>query len=99
MGGPLEGLGNSIGGLSSPELGLELRSKITETIGAVGFIEGGNVYAQSLPDLAQDLFWGAGVGVRYYTPIGPVRLDIATPLDKRPQDSPIQLYISLGQAF
>jgi translocation and assembly module TamA len=99
MAGPLDGLGNPIGGLSSLELGLELRSKITETIGVVGFIEGGNVYTQSLPDLAQDLFWGAGAGVRYYTPIGPVRLDLATPLDKRPQDSPIQLYISLGQAF
>jgi translocation and assembly module TamA len=99
MAGPLDVLGNPIGGLSSLELGLELRSKITETIGVVGFIEGGNVYAQSLPNLAQDLFWGAGAGVRYYTPIGPVRLDLGTPLDKRPQDSPIQLYISLGQAF
>jgi translocation and assembly module TamA len=97
--GPLDGLGNPIGGLSSLEVGLELRSRITETIGVVGFIEGGNVYAQSLPDLAQDLFWGTGVGLRYYSPIGPVRLDLATPLDKRPSDSPIQFYISLGQAF
>jgi translocation and assembly module TamA len=40
-----------------------------------------------------------GIGVRYYPGFGPVRLDIATPLDRRDGDSPVQVYISIGQAF
>jgi translocation and assembly module TamA len=43
--------------------------------------------------------YGAGVGVRYKLPFGPVRADIAIPLDKREGDSNFQLYISIGQAF
>jgi translocation and assembly module TamA len=47
-----------------------------------------------------DLFWGAGVGLRYYTPIGPIRLDVAFPLEKREDiDDSFQIYISIGQAF
>jgi translocation and assembly module TamA len=39
------------------------------------------------------------LGLRYYTAFGPLRLDLAAPLHKRSGDSPIQVYISLGQAF
>jgi translocation and assembly module TamA len=45
------------------------------------------------------LLYGVGLGFRYYTAFGPLRLDLATPLHKRSGDSPIQVYISLGQAF
>ena len=43
--------------------------------------------------------YGAGVGVRYKLPFGPVRADVAFPLNKREGDSDFQLYISIGQAF
>lgn len=97
--GPLDQFGDPIGGRSSIELGVELRIQITDTIGIVPFFEGGDVYESSLPKLSTDLFYGAGLGLRYHTPIGPVRLDVAFPLDRRPEDDAFQIYISLGQAF
>ena len=97
--GPLDAEGKPLGGLSSLELGLELRTKITETIGIANFIEGGNVYDRSVPQFDKRLFWGTGIGLRYYSPIGPVRFDIATPLERRSSDGVVQIYISLGQAF
>jgi len=89
-----------IGGKSLFEIGLELRRQITETIGIVPFIEGGRAFSDQIPNPAGDLFWGAGIGVRYYSPVGPIRFDVAVPLDRRENvDDPYQLYISLGQAF
>jgi translocation and assembly module TamA len=96
--GPLDPAGVPLGGASSLELGAEFRYRITDTIGVVPFVEGGNVYPTSLPDNSS-LFWGAGIGLRYYTVVGPVRLDLATPFTHRPGDSPIEVYISIGQAF
>jgi translocation and assembly module TamA len=96
--GPLGPGDVPLGGISSLELGTELRYRLTDTIGIVPFVEGGNVYPRSLPNSVK-LFFGGGVGLRYYTLIGPVRLDLATPFERRPGDSPIQVYISIGQAF
>jgi len=77
-----------------------LRVRITDTIGLAPFIEGGNVYVDSLPDVTSfDFRYGAGLGLRYYTAIGPLRFDVAFPLDRRHTDDPFQIYISLGQAF
>jgi translocation and assembly module TamA len=97
--GPLDSNGNPQGGISSLEMGLELRTKITDTIGIVTFFEGGSVFDTAYPDLSQELFWGTGAGIRYFTPIGPLRFDIAFPLKRRDTDDPFQFYISLGQAF
>jgi translocation and assembly module TamA len=96
--GPLDAAGNPLGGKSSIEFGTELRIKVTDTIGIVPFVEGGNVYDSTLPHLSGLLF-GAGIGVRYYTAFGPIRFDVAVPLDRRSADDPFQIYISLGQAF
>ncbi|MFK4996479.1 BamA/TamA family outer membrane protein, partial [Klebsiella pneumoniae] len=73
--------------------------KITDTIGAVAFFEGASVTDRDFPDFSQKMLWGTGVGARYYSPIGPVRFDIAFPLERRSGDAAFQLYISLGQAF
>lgn len=91
--------GNPVGGKSLFEIGLEVRHQITETIGIVPFIEGGRAFEDAVPDPADDLFWGAGIGVRYYSPVGPIRFDVAVPLRRRDVDDPFQIYISLGQAF
>lgn len=97
--GPLDGAGDPVGGRSVLEVGLELRARITDTIGVVPFVDGGMVYDSSVPDLERDFLWGAGLGLRYYTDIGPVRVDLATPINGRSSDDSFQFYVSLGQAF
>ncbi|HEX3863864.1 MAG TPA: BamA/TamA family outer membrane protein [Stellaceae bacterium] len=97
--GQLDSNNNPIGGRSSMELSLEARIKITESIGIVPFIDAGSYYSSSLPQISHRLLYGPGIGFRYYTPFGPVRLDIATPFNRRHGDSLAQFYISLGQAF
>jgi translocation and assembly module TamA len=97
--GPLGVHDEPVGGLSSLETSLELRYKLTETIGIVPFVDAGNVYSSDFPDFGRRLLIGAGIGVRYYTGLGPLRLDLATPLHQREGDRPLQLYVSLGQAF
>jgi translocation and assembly module TamA len=85
--------------VSTLDFGMELRIKLTDTIGVVPFFDAGSAYRTTVPDPASDLFYGAGIGGRYYTPIGPLRLDLAFPLNGRGEDSAFQLYISIGQAF
>lgn len=100
MAGPINRDGDPSGGLSALSFGAELRLKVTDTIGIVPFIEAGNAYEERLPHPEKDLRWGAGLGLRYHTPIGPVRLDIAVPLNRRQGiDDAYQVYLSLGQAF
>ena len=89
-----------IGGRSLIELNGELRYRMTDTIGLVYFIDGGTVADSALPSLEEDLFIGTGVGLRYSTPIGPLRADIGVPLDRRSDvDDIVQIYVSIGQAF
>ena len=99
MAGPLASNNVPIGGRSSLVLNLESRIKITETIGVVPFLDAGSYYESPLPQLGRTPLYGVGLGLRYYTAFGPLRLDLATPLRKRSGDSPVQVYISLGQAF
>lgn len=97
--GPLDEAGDPIGGRSSLEGGIELRVKITEAIGVAPFVEAGTVYESTVPDFSERMFVGTGIGLRYYTPIGPVRLDVGFPLNRRREDDAFQVYVSLGQAF
>ena len=100
MAGPLDADGHPTGGSSVLETGFELRWRITDSIGIVPFVEGGNVYDEPTPDFGEDLFWAAGLGFRYFTIAGPIRLDVAFPLNRRDGiDSEFQIYVSLGQAF
>ena len=87
-----------LGGRSLTEASLEGRARITDTIGAVAFIDAGNVSDAEYPRF-DNLRVGAGVGVRYMAPAGPLRLDVATPLNPSDRDDAIQVYISIGQAF
>lgn len=88
------------GGLSLFEVSGEVRLKFTPSIGMVTFLDGGRAFASEGPDLNDELFWGTGLGLRYFTPIGPIRMDVAFPLDKREGiDDDYQIYLSLGQSF
>lgn len=86
------------GGLSLFETSIEVRHDIGQKFQAVGFVDAGAIGFQETPNLT-NMRYGAGVGVRYKLPFGPVRADIAVPLNKREGDSAFQLYISIGQAF
>jgi len=99
MAGQLAPNNDPIGGRSSLVLNFESRVKITDTIGVVPFVDAGSYYESSVPQLGHRLFYGVGLGLRYYTPFGPLRLDLATPLYKRNADSWVQVYVSLGEAF
>ena len=96
--GDLSG-GEPTGGLSLGEVSGELRYRITDSFGIVAFLDGGRAFENEYPDFSKDLFWGAGLGLRYYTAIGPIRLDAAVPLNPRSNDEDFQIYVSIGQAF
>ena len=99
--GPKDDLGDPTGGLSLSEFSLEARYRtglLDGAISIVPFIDAGTVANDSSPRLS-GMQYGAGVGVRYHTNFGPLRFDVATPLNPRPDDGRIAVYISLGQAF
>ena len=77
----------------------EVRYRINQSFGAVGFLDSG--YVALNPNMTGDseMRSGAGLGVRYFTGIGVLRADLATPLNPRPDDSSVALYIGIGQAF
>lgn len=97
--GPRDSKDEPLGGRSYQNFSLEARYKLTENIGVVPFIDGGMVWEDEIPRIFANMDLGAGLGLRYYTPIGPVRLDVATPLNPIDGDPPVQFYISIGQAF
>ena len=91
--------GEVTGGRSIIELSGEVRVRVTETIGIVGFVDAGNAYEDSIPDFSESLKVGVGAGLRYFTPIGPLRIDAAVPLDPEQDDPDFALYVGLSQAF
>ncbi len=97
--GPEDSEGDPLGGRSYKVINLESRFMVAENIGIVPFLDGGMAYREEWPDLFGDTDWGLGLGFRYYTPIGPLRFDVATPLNPRDGDPPVQFYISIGQSF
>ncbi|MEM7255651.1 MAG: BamA/TamA family outer membrane protein [Pseudomonadota bacterium] len=97
--GPLDDDEDPVGGRSAAELGLELRVRITESIGLVPFVEAGVVSREVLPNTDDGIQYAAGLGLRYYTAIGPIRADIAFPLNPRDEDDFFQFYVAIGQAF
>ena len=91
------GLNNPTGGLSSVEFALEARYRFGN-FGVVPFIDAGRLGDSATPSLSH-MRYGAGIGGRFYTNFGPMRFDIATPIDRQPGESRISVYISIGQAF
>ncbi|HUF87736.1 MAG TPA: BamA/TamA family outer membrane protein [Thermohalobaculum sp.] len=97
--GPLDADNDPVGGRSALEAGVELRVPIWDDIGGVVFTEAGSVSTEMFPDFAEGIQVAAGVGLRYHTLAGPVRLDVGVPLNPRGADDAFQVYFSIGQAF
>ena len=86
-----------LGGRSVNELAAEVRYRFGN-YGVVAFVDAGQVYDRTTPDFS-NLRYGAGIGGRFYTNFGPLRVDLATPLKRREGESRINIYVSIGQAF
>lgn len=112
LAGPLNDSGTPIGGASLAEINTEARYQIRESFQLAAFVDAGSVFDNSTPSFSGDIPVGAGVGVRYFTPVGPIRVDVATPLNPRTikgtvdgetvtrfEDQSLFVYIALGQAF
>ena len=97
--GPLDADGVPIGGRSNVEGAFEGRMMVSKNIQLAAFVDTGLVSESATPDFTQPFFVGFGGGVRYFTPIGPIRADIAFPTNKRETDRSFQIYIALGQSF
>ncbi len=97
--GPLDDSDDPEGGRSVIEAGIEMRMKVSENIGVVPFLDAGSVATEPFPDFGDGVQLAAGLGFRYFTPVGPLRLDVAVPLNPRDADDSFQFYISIGQAF
>ncbi|WP_120076863.1 autotransporter assembly complex protein TamA [Aurantiacibacter odishensis] len=99
--GPTNALGTPNGGRSLVEASVEARIDTGFMDGAVSvvpFVDAGTV-SRSITPTFDDIRFGAGVGVRYETGFGPLRVDVAVPLNKREEDSWVAVYVGLGQAF
>ncbi len=96
--GPLFADDTPAGGLALDAGTIEFRQHITKNIGIVPFVDAGQVNTGSGP-LQGNVSVGAGLGLRYYTGIGPIRADFAMPLKRTAGSGAFQIYIGLGEAF
>ncbi len=86
-----------MGGASFAAVSAELRASVTSTIGVVAFYDAGFV-GMTGGFGAGEWHAGAGVGLRYDTGIGPIRLDLAVPVAGATGDG-LQIYLGIGQSF
>src|SRR4051812_6840086 len=99
--GPKDVDGDPMGGRGLAEFGLETRVRLKQfggNFGVVPFFDGGSLTNEALPDFKNWRF-AAGVGVRYYSSFGPIRVDLGFPLNRQKGDGPFAVTVSLGQAF
>jgi translocation and assembly module TamA len=91
--------GEVVGGLSMLGGSAEFRWRVFDTVGLVPFIDAALVSPDSFPDFSEPVYIGAGLGLRYYTSFGPLRLDLAMPLTHTEGQPKFGAYVGLGQAF
>ena len=99
--GPIDFENDPVGGSTLSEFSLEARFRLKAfggNFGIVPFFDGGQLTNDAVPGFS-DWQFGAGIGVRYYSTFGPIRIDIGTPVNPRHGDGPIAVAVSLGQAF
>ncbi|MDR1040003.1 MAG: BamA/TamA family outer membrane protein [Deltaproteobacteria bacterium] len=100
--GPRNARDRPAGGDFLNEVSSELRWRFSDSMGVVAFVDGGNLYDKfDFSQLGKSILWGGGLGFRYYSPMGPFRVDVAYPISPGPrkEEARFQLYISLGQSF
>lgn len=95
--GPRDIYGDPVGGRSLAEFSLEARVRFG-AFGVVPFVDAGNIYTSNVPRLDK-MRIGAGIGGRYYSSFGPIRIDVGTPINRRTGEARVAVYVSLGQAF
>src|SRR5262245_62144634 len=88
-----------VGGRSLIELSAELRHPVTKTIDIAGFVDAGQVDRLSWRVPIDDMQYGIGLGARYHSVIGPVRVDLGFPLNRRGDDATWQVYLAVGDTF
>ncbi|MCF8005729.1 MAG: BamA/TamA family outer membrane protein, partial [Chromatiaceae bacterium] len=96
--GPRTANGSPAGGDALLEGSLELRQRIGARWGIAAFVDVGDVSADGFQGFG-NLALGVGLGARFHTPVGPIRVDLASPLTEAEDDASVQLYIGIGQAF
>ena len=99
--GPKDVDGDPIGGKGLAEFALEARIRLKQfggNFGVVPFFDGGSLSTGTRPGF-KDWHFGAGIGVRYYSTFGPIRVDLGVPLNREQGDGPVAVVVSLGQAF
>jgi translocation and assembly module TamA len=98
--GPLDKNNKPMGGSALLEFALESRISITDSIASVLFVDAGSSYSSDFFDGSSDILYGAGFGMRYASPMGPLRIDFAVPVNARDGvDDSFQIYLSIGQSF
>src|SRR6185369_13838184 len=98
--GPLDVDGDPIGGRGLAEFAIEARIRLKQfggNFGVVPFFDGGSLTTEAMPDF-KDWRFAAGLGVRYYSLFGPIRIDVGVPFNRQPGDGPLAVTVSLGQA-
>ncbi len=96
--GPQFADGNPVGGTAVDVGSVELRQRFGESYGAVAFVDAGQIGSSGLP-FGGPVHVGAGLGARYYTSFGPVRLDFAVPVTREQGGDKFEVYIGIGQSF
>lgn len=89
---------NPIGGTAISAGTVEFRQRIIGNYGAVAFVDAGQVSVNGVP-FSGGYRIGVGVGFRYYTSIGPIRIDVAVPVNRQSGGDAFELYLGIGQAF
>ena len=97
--GPKGADGNPTGGNAFLMENLELRTSLGKNFGLVTFLDGGNVWVKMNEMKLTDLKFTAGLGLRYNTPVGPVRIDYGQKLQREKGESAGELHFSIGNAF
>ncbi|MCI0469118.1 MAG: outer membrane protein assembly factor BamA [Nitrospirae bacterium] len=97
--GPKGSDGDPTGGNAFAMANLELRSYIGKGFGVVAFLDGGNVWTKLEEMNVRNLKYTSGLGLRYNTPVGPLRVDYGYKLNKEPLESRAELHFSIGHAF
>lgn len=98
--GPRDLNNDPVGGRSLAEVSFEARFRLgaRKQFGIVPFVDAGTISTDALPTV-REMRVGAGIGLRYYSNFGPIRVDVGTPVNPQKGDAPIGVYVSLGQAF